>query len=197
MEPHFEYLIQSVLEENYGTIEHFLEPDLVAQLRSNLLGYYEQGIMKPAGVGKRFTYQQNTKVRGDVIHWIADDPVNPAEIAFLQQVRAFVDYLNATCYTGINGFEFHYALYDEGSFYKRHLDQFDQDRGRKFSFLVYLNENWTETDGGKLVLYLPDQDVVIEPKGGSAVFFKADMVEHEVLPTFRPRMSIAGWLKRI
>ncbi|MBK7410815.1 MAG: 2OG-Fe(II) oxygenase [Saprospirales bacterium] len=197
MEPHFEHLIQSVLEEDYGTIEHFLEPDLVAQLRNNLLGYFEQGIMKPAGVGKRFTYQQNAKVRGDLIHWIEDNPQDPVEKAFLQHVSAFVNYLNATCYTGINAFEFHYAFYDEGSFYRRHLDQFDRDRGRKFSFVVYLNEHWTKKDGGELALYLPDRDVVIEPKGGSAVFFKADIVEHEVLPTFRPRMSIAGWLKRI
>lgn len=197
MELHFEELIQHVLEDSYGTIERFLEPGLVSALRQNLLLHFDQGRMKPAGVGKHFTYQYNTRVRGDLIYWLDEHPEDPAEKAFMDQVKAFVDYLNATCYTGINAFEFHYALYGKGSFYQRHLDQFHQDYGRKFSFLVYLNEDWQESDGGQLVLYPGDRKITIQPTGGRAVFFKADEVEHEVLLTNRPRMSIAGWLKRV
>ena len=197
MDSQFEQLIQGIMDRKYGTLEGFLPRDLVAQLRGNLQRHFEEGRMKPAGVGKNFTYQKSLKVRGDVIRWLEEGTEDPAEQTFFQTVQAFVDYLNATCYTGINAFEFHYALYGEGSFYKRHLDQFHQDHGRKYSFLVYLNDNWQVEDGGQLVLYLENEAVTIQPEGGRAVFFKADEVEHEVLPAHRTRMSIAGWLKRI
>jgi SM-20-related protein len=111
-------------------------------------------------------------------------------------VTAFIDYLNQTCYTGINDFEFHYAFYEAGSFYQRHLDQFRADLGRKFSLVTYLNDNWSDDDGGKLSLYLQDRDVSIFPYGGRSVFFKSDEVEHEVHLAGRSRISIAGWLKR-
>ncbi len=44
---------------------------------------------------------------------------------------------------GILHKEFHYALYPEGTFYKRHLDTFQNDDRRKLSIVYYLNEeNW-------------------------------------------------------
>jgi SM-20-related protein len=47
--------------------------------------------------------------------------------------------MNETCYAGITGYEFHYAFYEEGSFYKRHVDQFQNNQGREFSMITYLN----------------------------------------------------------
>ena len=44
------------------------------------------------------------------------------ERAFLNQIEAFILYLNDSCYEGINAYEFHYALYETGSSYKRHVD---------------------------------------------------------------------------
>ena len=114
----------------------------------------------------------------------------------MEKIKKLIHYLNSTCYTRINHFEFHYAWYDPGSFYKRHLDQFKSNRGRKFSLVIYLNDNWQQTDAGNLRLYLDGHDIDLFPVGGRAVFFKSDEVEHEVMPSpIRPRISIAGWLK--
>ena len=99
--------------------------------------------------------------------------------------------------TSINDYESHYARYEQNSYYKRHLDQFKNDKGRKYSLILYLNELWLENDGGQLSLY-PDGEKQknISPIGGRMVFFKSDKMEHEVHPSFtRERMSIAGWLK--
>lgn len=95
--------------------------------------------------------------------------------------------------------EFHYARYDLGSFYKRHLDQFKSHRGRKYSLVIYLNEEWKEEDGGNLRLYLENDRVEdVYPVGGRAVFFKSDELEHEVMPApERSRLSVAGWLKSV
>lgn len=197
VEPEFETLIDGVMEHHFGTAEHFVPPALVAALRGHLLENFESGRMKPAGIGRQVSYEQNQAVRGDVIYWLEKEH-NAAERAFLEHIEAFIAYLNRTCFTGINACEFHYALYPAGHFYKRHRDQFKSDLGRKFSLVLYLNEHWTPEDDGRLVLYPEKQPPIgVLPDGGRTVFFRADELEHEVLPANRPRMSIAGWLKRV
>ncbi|MBK6931010.1 MAG: 2OG-Fe(II) oxygenase [Saprospirales bacterium] len=192
----FEALIAGVLDRHYGTVNSFISPVLTAELRSHLLERFHAGGMQAAGVGQRFAYERNLQVRGDVISWL-EKAHHPAEKAFLEQVDSFVEYLNQTCYTGINACEFHFALYEPGTFYKRHIDQFRSDQGRRFSLVVYLNEQWAPEDAGQLVLYPGPEPIEILPEGGRAVFFRADAVEHEVMPAQRPRLSIAGWLKRV
>lgn len=192
----FEELIQGLISGQFGVVDDFLDPDLLKGLRGNLQKRWSDGQMHPAGIGKRFSFQKNLKVRGDQISWIDNASEDIFEKAFVDRVSAFVEYLNHTCYTGINDFEFHYAFYEEGSFYQRHLDQFREDLGRKFSLVTYLNDDWSDDDGGKLSLYLQTRDVSIFPQGGRSVFFKSDEVEHEVHAASRSRISIAGWLKR-
>ncbi len=107
----------------------------------------------------------------------------------------FVLYLNETCYTGITGYEFHYARYGEGSFYKRHLDQFRNDGSRQYSMIMYLNADWQVADGGELCIYQDGLPRNISPEEGKSVFFRSSEMEHEVLLTHKARMSITGWLK--
>lgn len=197
MEEKFEAIVLGILADNFATCQGFFDEDLIAGLRTNLLQRHADHRMHPAKVGRKFSLQQNADVRGDVISWIEEDTGDQSERAFLNTVAEFYQYLNRTCYTGINGLEFHYALYESGSFYKRHLDRFKQESGRQFSVVTYLNDEWTEADGGQLVLYLPDREVTILPKAGLTVFFKADEIEHEVKMAHRSRMSVAGWLLRV
>lgn len=185
------------MEENFASEGEFFPEILIDALRASLIEKFEAGAMKPAGVGPRFAQQQTAEVRGDKIYWIERESQNEAEKLFLDQIEAFIEYLNRTCYTGINAYEFHYALYEPGSFYLRHRDQFRADHGRKFSVVTYLNEDWGDEDGGQLVMYLGENALSLEPEGGRIVFFKSEEIEHEVLPAQRPRMSITGWLKSV
>ncbi len=198
MEALFESLIDGVLEHQFTSVPDFLPPALVAGLRENLQTRLQNGQMHPAGIGRAIGHQTDASVRGDLISWLDDQPENPFEQEFLATVLQFSDYLNRTCYTGLNAMEFHYAIYGPGSFYKRHKDQFRSDSGRRFSMVTYLNEDWLPIDGGALVLYPENEgEVVFFPEGGRMTFFKSDVVEHEVLPTLRPRMSLTGWLKSV
>lgn len=193
----YESLINGLIDKGFGCGDVFLDGRTLLGLRKNLLRYQQEGSMHPAGVGKNFDYQKNAAIRGDVIRWIDPESCDSHEQVFLGAVNEFVSHLNATCYTGINGYEFHYAYYEPGSFYKRHLDRFKNDRGRKFSFVLYLNENWQETSNGRLSLYLENEEVSLYPLEGRVVFFRSDQTEHEVHPSSdRARLSIAGWLKR-
>ena len=195
-EERFESIIQNLIDHQLGQQNGFLNRDLVKSLRINLETYFLQNQMHEAGIGKNEQFDKNRLIRGDSIRWIDDVPENPAEKELLEIVQCFVDYLNKTCFTGIDSFEFHYARYDVGSFYKRHRDQFQSDSGRKFSLVFYLNEDWKESYGGQLAVYLPNQTEMVFPVGGRAVFFKADEIDHEVNVATQVRYSIAGWLKK-
>lgn len=67
----------------------------------------------------------------------------------------------------------------------------------KYSLINYLNDDWLETDGGQLFAYPDEVLQKILPQSQTAVFFKSDEMEHEVMKANRSRMSISGWLKRV
>lgn len=130
-----------------------------------------------------------------MIYWLDRNHEDVHENAFFDLMDAFVKYLNETCYTGIKSYEFHYTLYEEGSFYKKHIDQFRHNDSRKFSMIMYLNANWIEQDGGELRIHHENSIQNISPNSGKSVFFQSNELAHEVLITHVPRMSITGWLK--
>lgn len=197
MHNHFDLLIDSYLENKVGIDTGFLNMELSKGLQRNIFQLKSDDLMKDAGIGNEDAKDVNQKMRGDKIYWMDKSHTNIYEQEFLLQVEGFIDHLNRTCYTGINGYEFHYAVYENGSGYKRHKDQFKNDNNRKFSLINYLNENWQEEDGGQLLVYQNEVVQKILPKSQTAVFFKSDEMEHEVTRANRSRMSITGWLKRI
>ncbi|MEI9959416.1 MAG: 2OG-Fe(II) oxygenase [Ferruginibacter sp.] len=95
----------------------------------------------------------------------------------------------------MNGYEVHYAVYDEGSFYKRHKDQFKNDRNRKYSLINYLNNDWLEEDGGQLWVYQNDEVQKVLPHAQTSVFFKSDEMEHESNKSQPKQDEHYGWLK--
>lgn len=193
----FDLLIDSYLDNNIGIDAGFLNKELCNGLQQNIVQLQKDDLMNAAGIGNNEVKDAGQKMRGDKIYWLDKSHDNIYEQEFLQQVENFIDHLNRTCYTGINSYEFHYALYEEGSFYKRHKDQFKNDSDRKYSLINYLNNDWREEDGGQLIVYQNDTVQKILPHSQTAVFFKSDEIEHEVTKAHRSRMSITGWLKQV
>lgn len=193
----FDLLINSFISNKIGVDTCFLSKTLSRGLQQNILQLQQDEMLIAAGIGNNEVKDAGQKMRGDKIFWMDKNHPNIYEQEFLHLIDNFIEYLNRTCYTGINGYEFHYAVYEEGSFYKRHKDQFKNDDNRKYSLINYLNEDWLEADGGQLFVY-PDEAVQrISPRSQTAVFFKSDEMEHEVTMANRSRMSITGWLKRV
>jgi SM-20-related protein len=147
-----------------------------------------------AGTGNN-TVDRNKLFRSDVIHWLDRKHGDEHENSFFDLMDEFVIYLNETCYAGIRDYEFHYTLYPAGSFYTKHLDQFRTDDARQFSMIMYLNVDWKTEDGGALRIHHADHTQDILPANGKTIFFKSSELEHEVLITNKPRLSITGWLK--
>lgn len=183
------------MTDQFAFSDHIFDKEIIDGLRKNLLSLYKNDDMDPAGIGNKFAYTKNLKIRGDLIHWLNEDSDNLFEKQFFSIINSFIQHLNRTCFTGIKDKEFHYAMYETGSFYKRHLDQFKSDSGRKYSFVLYLNDNWQDDEGGEILIYNGEDERKYLPLGGRCVFFKSDEIEHEVLKASRDRLSIAGWLK--
>lgn len=198
METLFERIINEVVNTGYAVCDDFLPENVVEGLRNNLLMFDEEGELKRAGIGKWNHHQKDLEIRSDKIFWLSNDTPDPAERELLAIINNFKDYLNRTCFTGIKSFEFHYALYPKGSFYKRHLDQFSNDPGRQFTMIFYLNGDWKPEDGGQLVIFLSNgEELVVQPLAGRLVFFESAKIEHEVRAANRERMSVTGWLKNV
>jgi len=195
LEKTFTTLIESFIKNKIGISENFLNESLALHLKENLEALYKGRQLKPAGTGDTQNVVHGDLFRGDTIYWLDRKHNDLHENSFFDIMDAFVKYLNETCYTGISSYEFHYTVYEAGSFYKKHLDQFRTNDSRKYSMILYLNTSWEEKDGGELCIHHQDGLQNISPDSGKTVFFQSNELEHEVLVTNKQRMSITGWLK--
>jgi SM-20-related protein len=191
----FNNLIDSFIETKVGITENFLSASLASNLKANLHALYADKQLKTAGIGNDSAFLQDKLIRNDKIYWLDRSHNDVHENSFFDLIDSFVAFLNRECYTGITSYEFHYALYEKGSFYKKHLDQFQSNKSRAFSMIMYLNTDWQPEDGGELCIYHDTSTQIVSPLNGKCVFFKSSELAHEVLLTHKPRLSITGWLK--
>lgn len=198
--PLYEGVINDLLAQKYSVVDDFFSPAEILTLRNSLLFKYEEDQFKKAAIGSKTNELIVRSIRGDFILWMDEKAQEEAEKLFFSKINEFANYLNKTCFLGILHKEFHYALYPEGTFYKRHLDTFQNDDRRKLSIALYLNEpNWQPKYGGELAIYLPEgaqeKTIEISPIQGRMVIFESQELEHEVKTANQNRLSITGWLK--
>lgn len=193
----FEEAIAGFMEHRYAILDNFLPDHLWVQKLANRARWrLEQGDFANAGIGRGDEYSVVKAIRGDQIYWLEKESEFEGERYYMEVMDHFTDYLNRTCFTGIRFHEFHFAFYPPGTYYQRHLDRFQNDQSRLFSVVFYLNDQWKEADGGELVLYLPDQELVVQPLANRLAFFDSGLLEHEVRVAHRERLSITGWFRR-
>ena len=133
--------------------------------------------------------------RSSAIRWLDEDMFTQSE--FLGFARGLQLYLNRHLYLGLRYYESHFAIYKEGDFYEKHLDALKRSKNRVVTTVYYLDEAWSESDGGELIIYDEAQKILqkVTPESGTLVVFLSERFPHEVLPTKRERHSIAGWFR--
>ncbi len=190
----FENIADGLAENGYAVAEHFLSEEEVKNILD--LKEFKSGLdhLKKAGIGKSQSHHINESVRGDYIHWVDKNTSNPFLKIYLNKLEQLMQFLNENLFLSLKDIEIHMTVYPAGSFYKRHLDQFNRDDHRKLSVICYLNEDWRENEGGQLRMFLPEGAVDFFPTAGRLICFRSDQIEHEVLPATRPRLSITGWM---
>jgi SM-20-related protein len=137
-------------------------------------------------------------IRSDQIYWLDENNTlnNETEkqtLKYLNQLRVQLqDYFRIS----LTHLETHFAIYNQGEKYVRHRDTTSQNNKRVFSFVIYLNEVWSDTDGGQLVGYKEESILFrVQPLLGQMILFRSD-VEHEVLTAHKKRYSLTGWIRQ-
>lgn len=189
-----EFIADNLANQDYAIVDHFLSFEEVNAILEVFALHRDHDRFKKAGIGKDENLQYDRSIRGDYIKWIDPQNAMPPVQLFLSKIDELKDYLNRTCFLGIKDYETHFTIYPPGSFYKRHLDQFQNNGARKISFICYLNKNWQPGDGGELRLYLGDEIKDVAPTAGKLACFRSEVIEHEVLLSKKDRFSLTGWM---
>ncbi len=191
----FERIAKDIYSKGFSINPNALCPQLAEALWLHLQSMSDNQF-DPAGVGREQAHILNQFVRSDEICWINGESL--AGIQWLNWSARLQQYLNRRLFLGLFSFESHFAHYQTGDFYKRHMDAFQGEANRVLSLVVYLNPDWQASDAGELVLYQNEHDqqgTKVTPSFGTVVAFLSEEFPHEVLPAQRDRYSIAGWFR--
>ncbi len=156
------------------------------------------GRFKPASVGQGSALQLNSTIRNDQISWLENQ--SQGDQGILADLNLWKNYLNENLFLSARTIEAHFAVYEAGHFYNRHIDQKTSlaKSSRVLTFVVYLHAAWESGDGGELCVTKGDTNQIkqiIEPLPGRVVFFRSDEVWHEVRKSNFTRSSLTGWFR--
>lgn len=198
----YKKFVDQLAEEGWATYPNFISADLVIALREELTALYDHGEFREAGVGKGENFKVRPEIRSDRVLWLDPQNLSKLQKQYWNKINDLRVLFNREFYLGLKSFEAHFTKYPAGSFYKRHVDQFQQVRYRILSCLLYLNPDWEPSYGGHLRIYLPDGEggerhVDIIPMAGTLAVFRSEDIPHEVLITEKQRFSITGWMRNI
>ena len=133
-------------------------------------------------------------IRGDRIRWITENFF--AGFYYLQSINALAALFNRSLFAGIRHSEAHYACYPVGFGYQWHSDNPAGRDERVISAVFYLNDDWSDSDGGALEIV--DKHGIhhtVMPVANRLVIFDSDL-QHQVQIAHRQRYSIATWMRR-
>ncbi|EGQ8540688.1 2OG-Fe(II) oxygenase [Vibrio parahaemolyticus] len=184
-------LIDVLATDGYYIWDDFLSEEEVTQLRDCIPDNW-----KKARIGRNDDVTRIESIRSDKIQWLK--PAMGQPIAnYLSKMEEIRQEVNRHFFLGLFEYEAHFAKYEKGDFYQKHLDCFKGNENRRLTTVFYMNESWSEEDAGELVVYdLNDKEIAtIPPRGGRLLVFLSEQFPHEVLPTNAERFSIAGWFR--
>ncbi|MZI91939.1 SM-20 protein [Vibrio sp. CAIM 722] len=184
-------LIDAIADQGWYIWDDFLSVKQVRDLCQEMPENW-----RTAQIGRSDSKHQNQRRRSDKIQWL-QPTMGFAIHDYLERMEHIRHNVNRALFLGLFEYEAHFAKYDIGDAYEKHYDAFQGRTNRRLTTVMYLNEHWTEADGGKLKLY-SDQDELIEtvaPYAGRLVVFLSERFPHEVCISHAERFSIAGWFR--
>jgi SM-20-related protein len=196
---HLNIVLSGLADKGWCVLPDFLPAATVAALRAECQARNSAGAFHAAGIGPGAAAVV-AEVRGDRILWVEPSDPHPAVRQYNEATEALREAVNREFFLGLHELEAHFAVYPAGAAYKKHLDRFRADDRRTLTAIVYLNQDWTEADGGLLRFWTDPsgegETLDIVPAGGTLVTFLSELYWHEVLPARRTRMALTGWYKR-
>jgi len=188
-----EQIADALASDGYIIYKEILPSTLVNALFSRIQSLEN---LNEAKIGRGAERQQVKSIRSDKTLWLEGH--EESERAYLEWMESLKMAMNRELYLGLVDYEAHFAHYEEGAFYQKHLDVLKGSNKRLLTTVFYLTPQWQEGDGGELLIYDKSGEGVLEkvpPRMGTMVIFLSDKFPHEVLPSKIDRYSIAGWFK--
>jgi SM-20-related protein len=185
-------IADSIHAEGYAVVQGFLDAEIISALATEC----RNADLQVTAVGRGADRTQRPDIRGDRTLWLDNSAASTAQRVYFDAMDALRCGLNRELTLGLDELEAHFAMYSPGTRYAKHRDRFRDDDARVLSSVLYLNDDWQESSGGALRLYLPERHLDIYPSAGKLVVFLSADFEHEVLAATRDRVSIAGWFRR-
>ncbi|QOP46596.1 2OG-Fe(II) oxygenase [Sulfurimonas paralvinellae] len=188
----YEKITSSLITDGYIVIEDALSKYLISEL---LTTAKQSQNFQQAGISASNQKHIDENRRRDQIAWLDEDGSCVSE--YLSFINGLREYLNRSLYLGLSYYEAHFARYKEGNFYEKHLDAFKNFKNRVVTTVLYLNEDWSEEDGGELLIYDKADNVIetVIPHANTLVVFMSEEFPHAVEPAKKDRYSIAGWFR--
>ncbi|KGY07826.1 MULTISPECIES: 2OG-Fe(II) oxygenase [Vibrio] len=184
-------LIDALFTQGYYVWDDFLSAQEVSELKECIPENW-----KKARIGRNEEVTRESSIRSDKIQWLTPSMGTPVAnyLSKMEQIRLEA---NRHFFLGLFEYEAHFAKYEKGDFYQKHLDCFQGNENRRLTTVFYMNDEWSEEDAGELVVYDLDDNplMTLPPKSGRLFVFLSEQFPHEVLPTNTERFSIAGWFR--
>jgi SM-20-related protein len=196
-----EEFLNAMERDGWAVLPMSLSAAEASHLRSECSASYQSGAFRRAAVGRGTAVQIREDIRRDEVMWIEPGESSTHQTRYLASLETLRLALNQRFFLGLFDYEGHFALYQEGAFYKAHLDRHAGTQDRIVTIILYLNEGWKAGDGGELKLWTSPEGreggyELIEPRMGTMVCFMAEDFWHEVLPANKQRASITGWFRQ-
>ena len=199
----------SLTDSGYAVIDGFIGDVAAALLKQHVLSLYAEGSSELFGQGRtggsgdgkgsKRVFSE-ASLRGDRIAVLPEEDFDkvPGLAGLLRRADRLMKYLASAvpelrsvtsrsqpmlaCYPG------------NGSRYVKHVDK-AAGNTRLLTCLFYLNDSWSDGDGGELRLYHADgSQTDVKPLfDRCCIFWSDDRTPHEVLPAFCERWAISVW----
>ena len=120
-------LIDALFTHGYYVWDDFLKEDEVEQLRDCIPEDW-----KKARIGRNDETVRESRMRSDKIQWLHPKMGLPVEcyLAKMEQIRLEA---NRHFFLGLFEYEAHFAKYEKGDFYQKHLDSFQGNENRRLT----------------------------------------------------------------
>lgn len=182
-------IVQAFYTDGLVVIQNAIPTELTNALFAEVS---QRSDLQQAGVGRGGDSLLDQQIRRDKTVWL--DGSTPAQQDYMSLLDQLQQRVNQRCFLGLTHYECHFAHYQAGDFYQKHLDAFVGRSNRRLTTVCYLNDS---PDGGQLRIY-NEQDqwlADVAPQAGMLVVFESERFPHEVLPASADRYSIAGWFR--
>ncbi len=112
-------ITDALVDDGYIVIQNTLDSKLPKELVSVV---EDESGFKKAGISSSDDLHLDASRRRDKTRWLDED--DGAQSEFLAFTSGLSEYLNRSLYLGLKTYESHFAIYEEGDFYEKHLDAF-------------------------------------------------------------------------